>query len=74
MADRPYDNIRQQFTDADTRFKEALTSAFSAHTQCVALFHAALTRVEQREAATDARLAELQESVEELRRLLLEGR
>lgn len=64
-TDRPYDDVRAAFTDADTRFKEALTSAFTAHTRCVAMFLAALDRVEKRE-------TELQESVEELRRLLLE--
>jgi len=63
--ERPYDDVRDAFTDADARFKEALTSAFAAHTRCVATFLTALERVEKRE-------AELQESVEELRRLLLE--
>ena len=63
--ERPYDDLRAAFTEADTRFKEALTSAFTAHTQCVAMFLAALERVEKHE-------AELQENDIELRRLILE--
>ena len=70
--ERPYDDVREAFTEADARFKEALTSAFSAHTKCVALFLTTLERVERREADLEARIADIQESVEELRRLLLE--
>lgn len=60
----PYDADRELFTDADARFQESLSSAFTAHAKCVALFLAMLTQIEKRE-------AELQESVDELRRLLL---
>lgn len=60
-----YDADREAFTDASTRFQESLSSAFAAHTRCVATFLAILTRVEKRE-------AELQESVDELKRLVLD--
>jgi phage shock protein A len=65
MTDPPYDDARAAFTDADTRFQQSLSSAFAAHTQCVGAFFAMVERVERREAA-------LQESVAELRHLVLE--
>jgi cell division protein FtsL len=63
--EQPYDDARAAFTDADTRFQQALSAAFAAHTRCVGAFFAMVERVERRE-------AELQESVAELRHLVLE--
>jgi hypothetical protein len=70
--DQPYDAARAAFTEADTRFQQALSSAFAAHTQGVAAFFAMLRQVEQREGALTTSVAELTESVAELKALILE--
>jgi len=67
-----YDANRELFIDTDTRFQESLTSAFANHAKCVALFLATLERVEQREDALQTSVADLRESVEELKKLLME--
>jgi hypothetical protein len=60
-----YEQFRQQFTEAGTRFQQHLAAAFTSHAQVVSAFLATLARVEQRE-------TDLQERVDELKRLLLE--
>ena len=63
--DPPYDDARDAFTEANARFQESLSSAFAAHTRCVATFLTTLSRVERRE-------DDLQESVAELKALIRE--
>jgi hypothetical protein len=62
---KPYDTIREQFLESNDRFQQAMLEAIRAHQAGVLMFVDLLTAVEKRE-------DDLQESVDELKRLTLD--